>query len=142
FQKELQDERSNSFGFHFAWQPTHLPLNLRSEYARSEYGSGYWVEGAYRLNQLSFWHSVTKRTELVARMQQFFIGEPAADVDSDSQYILPHGNVQQPDFGLSFYLKDGLKAQASYGRWFGAKDWNVWTFGVAYRFAVPLWSVK
>jgi hypothetical protein len=34
FQKELQEDRTNAFGFHFAWQPMRVPLNLRSEYAR------------------------------------------------------------------------------------------------------------
>ncbi len=47
WRKELMEERHNSFGFHFAWQPPPIPLNLRAEYARSEYGSGYWIEGAY-----------------------------------------------------------------------------------------------
>src|SRR5438552_4443025 len=32
-QQLLQEERSRSVGFHFAWQPNRVPLNLRSEYA-------------------------------------------------------------------------------------------------------------
>ena len=75
FQKELQEDRTNSFGFHFAWQPMRVPLNLRSEYTRSHKGSGYWVEGAYRFNQVNFWRPAMRRTEFVARMQQFFKGE-------------------------------------------------------------------
>ena len=137
FQKELQEDRTNAFGFHFAWQPMRVPLNLRSEYARSHDGSGYWVEGAYRFNQVSFWRPAMRRTEFVARMQQFFLGEET-DSSELSEYGLPHGNVRQPDFGLNFYVRDGLKASASYGRWLGTRNWNVWTMGIAYRFALPL----
>jgi len=136
WQKELQEERTNAFGFHFAWQPTRAPLNLRSEYVRSHNGSGYWVEGAYRFSEVPFWRGVMRRTEFVTRMQQFFVGE-ASNEEAD-QYGLPHGNVRQPDFGLNYYLHDGLKASASYGRWLGTKNWNVWTMGIAYRFALPL----
>src|ERR1700680_5148151 len=74
WQKELQDERSNAFGFHLAWQPTPLPLNLRSEYARSHDGSGYWIEAAYRLSQAPFWQKSLRRTEVVGRAQQLFAG--------------------------------------------------------------------
>jgi hypothetical protein len=140
WKKELQEERSNAFGFHFAWQPMSIPLNLRSEYARADTGSGYWVEGAYRLSQVNFWHPVMRRTEFVARMQQFYLGE--AGSSEAGEYGLPFGDVTQPDFGLNFYLKDGLKAQASYSRWLGSRDWNTWTFGVAYRFAVSLGRVR
>jgi hypothetical protein len=139
WQKELQEERTNAFGFHFAWQPMSAPLTLRSEYARSHTGSGYWVEGAYRFSQVPFWQPVMRRTEFAARMQQFFIGE--AGSAEAGEYGLPFGDVKQPDFGLNFYLKDGLKAQASYSRWLGARNWNTWTFGIAYRFAIPLGRV-
>ena len=52
WQRTLQDARRNAFGFHMGWQPAKLPLNLRSEFARSYEGSGYWIEGAYRLSQV------------------------------------------------------------------------------------------
>ncbi len=139
WKKLLVEDRANAFGFHLGWQPTPIPLNLRAEYVRSNYGSGYWIEGAYRLSQLSVWNNAMRRTEFVARMQQFFAGED--QLDEGDLYTLPHGNTQQPDFGLNYYLKDGLKASASYGRWLGKHNWNVWTFGVAWRFAVPLGRV-
>jgi hypothetical protein len=136
WQKKLQDDRTNAFGFHFAWQPLPLPLNFRSEYARSRNGSGYWIEGAYRLSQIPVWNRAMRRTEFVGRMQQFFRGEaPAAE---NREYGLPRGDVQQPDFGLNYYIRDGLKASASYGRWLGARNYNVWSVGAAYRFAIPL----
>jgi hypothetical protein len=142
FQHLLQEGRSNAFGLHFAWQPTALPLNLRSEYARSHDGSGYWVEGAYRLSQLPFWRHAMRRTEFVGRGQQFFVGPnawAAAEGYSGSEYNLPYANTREGDFGLNYYLIDGLRASASYGRQFSSDgNLNVWSVGIAYRFAVPL----
>ena len=137
WRKELTDERHNAFGLHFAWQPPPIPLSLHAEYARSEYGSGYWIEGAYRLSQIQGWNQFMRRTEFVGRMQQYFSGAEKL-ADSGGKYSLPHGDTQQPDFGLNYYLKDGLKASASYARWLGHHNWNTWTYGIAWRFAMPL----
>jgi len=95
WQKLLQDERSNAFGFHFAWQPVRLPLNLRSEYARSFQGSGYWIEGAYRLTQVPFWRKAMRHTEIVARAQQFFIGQTSYNYAQ--QYGLLGVNTREGD---------------------------------------------
>jgi len=67
WQKLLQDGRTNAFGFHFAWQSQHLPLNMHGEYARSNQGSGYWVDGAYRLSQMPFWQKSMRRLEFAGR---------------------------------------------------------------------------
>jgi hypothetical protein len=132
FQHLLQDERSNSFGFHGGWQPPALPLEIRGEYQRSARGSGYWIEPAYRLNQVPFWQYAMRRTQLVARMQQYFVGE----VLSDS---LPSVNTRQFEFGVNYYFRDGLRAVSSYGRQFSeAGNMNIWTIGLTYRFAFPL----
>jgi hypothetical protein len=139
WQKELQEERPNAFGFHFAWQPTPLPLNLRSEYSRTHDGSGYWIEGAYRLNQLPLWKTAMRRTEVVGRVQQFFAGEISEE--EAEEYGLPDVNTLQADFGLNYYLRDGLKATASYGRQLSSVNRNLWTVGIAYRFAFPLGKV-
>jgi hypothetical protein len=141
WQKLLQDQRSNAFGFHFAWQPTRLPLNMHSEYARSGQGSGYWIEGAYRMSQVPFWQKAMRRTEFVARLEQFFNGQISSD---EAQAIgLPGANTREGEFGLNYYLQDGLKAVASYGREFSsAGNFNVWSAGIAYRFAVPLGRVS
>jgi len=140
FQKELQDERANAFGFHFAWQPAAIPLNLRSEYARSHDGSGYWIEAAYRLSQVPFWQKAMRRTEIVGRGQQLFAGEISED-DAE-EYGLPDVNTRQGDFGLNYYVRDGLKASASYSRRFNSDgNVNLWTLGLAYRFAFPLGRV-
>jgi len=132
FEHLLQDERSNSFGFHGGWQPPALPLELRGEYQRSARGSGYWIEPAYRLNQVPFWQYAMRRTQLVARMQQYFVGR----LPSDS---LPSVNTRQFEFGVNYYFRDGLRAVSSYGRQFSDMgNKNVWTVGLTYRFAFPL----
>ncbi len=140
FQKLLQDARTNAFGFHFAWQPTRLPLSMHSEYARSNQGSGYWIDGAYRLSQLHFWRKAMRRTEIAGRVEQFFSGSISADEAEALE--LPTANTREGEFGLNYYLKDGLKAVASYGRQFSpAGNLNLWTVGIAYRFLVPLGRV-
>lgn len=132
FQHLLQEERSNLFGFHLIWQPQALPLDIRAETARSRRGSGYWVEPAYRLSQLPFWRNQMRRTQVVARMQQFFVG-PLANDD------LPGVNTKQFEFGLNYYFMDGLKATSNYGRQFSAEgNRNVWTVGLTVRFVMPL----
>ena len=137
FQKLLQEGRNNAFGFHFAWQPMPLPLNLRSEYARSNLGSGYWIEGAYRLSQVRKWNRFVRRAEVVGRAQQLFAGQ-ISEGDA-AEYGLPDVNTREADFGLNYYLQDGLKATASYGRQFSSDgDFNLWNVGIAYRFAIPL----
>jgi hypothetical protein len=132
FQHLLQQERSNLFGSHLIWQPTRLPLDIRGEYAHSKRGSGYWVEPAYKLSQLPFLQNEMRRTQLVARYQQFFTGQLAND-------SLPSVNTKQFEFGLNYYFMDGLKAACNYGRQFSnAGNVNVWTMGLTYRFVVPL----
>lgn len=132
FQHLLQDERSNLFGFHLVWQPQSLPLEIRAETARSRRGSGYWLESAYRLSQAPFWRGELRRTQVVARMQQFFVGALQSDA-------LPTVKTNMFEFGLNYYLKDGLKATSSYGRQFSAEgNKNVWTIGMTYRFVCPL----
>jgi hypothetical protein len=140
WQKTLQDDRRNAFGFHMGWQPAKVPLNLRSEFAHSYEGSGYWIEGAYRLSQAHFWQKVTRRTEVVARAQQFYTGEISPD--GAVALGLPGANTREADFGINYFLRDGLKGVASYGRQFSsAGNFNQWTYGIAYRFLVPLGRV-
>jgi hypothetical protein len=136
FQHGLQDQRSNAFGFHALWQPPALPLDLRSEYARSLVGSGYWAEAAYRLTQAPFLQNEFRRTQVVARMQQFFVGENAGAA------LLPV-NTKQFEFGLNYYFIDGLKASVNYGRQFSMDgNKNVWTMSLTYRFVVALGQVR
>jgi hypothetical protein len=137
WQKVLQDDRKNALGFHLAWQPSALPLSVHSEFVRSNQGSGYWIEGAYRLSQAHFWQRAMRRTEMVARGQQFLSGNISPD--AAQQLGLPGANTTEVDFGANYFLKDGLKAVASYGRQLSsAGNFNQWTVGIAYRFLIPL----
>ena len=55
---------------------------------------------------------------------------------------MPDVNTKQGDFGLNYYIRDGLKASASYSRRFNSdENVNLWTVGLAYRFAFPLGRV-
>jgi len=138
FQQLLQEGRYGSVGFHFAWQPAAAPLNLRSEIAWSgKQGRGYWIEGAYRLSQISRWQKIMRHTEAVGRVQQFFAGGITAGTAAD--YGLPTVNAQELGLGMNYYIHDGFKATTSYGREFSAVgNFNRWTIGTAYRFAFPL----
>ncbi len=140
FQKLLQDTRTNSFGFHFTWWSTQLPLNVHSEYARSNQGSGYWIDGAYRLSQLHFWQKAMRRTEIAGRAEQFFSGSITPD-EAVALGLSP-ANTREGEFGLNYYLQDGMKIVGSYGRQFSsAGNLNLWSVGIAYRFLIPLGRV-
>ncbi len=140
WQKTLQDDRKNAFGFHMGWQPAKAPLNLRAEYARSFIGSGYWIESAYRLSQARRWQKAMRRTEVVARAEQFYVGEAGTDAAASAD--LPDANTRMAEFGVNYFLRDGLKGIASYGRQFSsAGNFNQWSFGVAYRWLIPLGRV-
>ena len=140
WQRTLQGSRHNAAGFHMGWQPAKLPLNLRSEFAHSYEGSGYWIEGAYRLSHVPFWQKPMRRTEVVARAQQFFVGAVGSDAEPD--FELPGVNTREADFGINYFLRDGMKGIFSYGRQFSsAGNFNQWSFGLAYRFLLPLGRV-
>ncbi len=137
WQRTLQDDRKNAFGFHASWQPPMAPVSVRGEIARSFEGSGYWVEGAYRLSQAHFWQKQMRHAELVGRMQQFYTG--SITTDAAAQLGLPSANTREADLGVNYFLRDGLKAIASYGRGFSsAGNFNQWSYGIAYRFLIPL----
>jgi hypothetical protein len=132
FQHLLQDDHSNSFGFHFAWQPPKVPVDLRAEYARTSQGSGYWVESAYRFAQPPVWQDFLSHVQVVGRMQEFFTGEQPA------QSLLPV-DTKMFEFGLNYYFRDDLRFVSSFGRQFAAQgNENVWTMAITYRFVLPL----
>lgn len=133
-QHSLEEDRSNKFGFHFEQQPSSLPLDLRAEYAHGVEGSGFWIEPAYRLAQIPFLNGVMRKTQMVARYQQFYAGDGTNDE-------VPSVDTRVFESGINYYVADGLKVTASYGREF-SKDGNknIWTVGVAYRWVLPLGS--
>jgi len=133
YQHLLQGDRSNAFGFHAAWQPRALPLDLRAEYARADTGSGYWVESAYKLSQAPFWRDELRHVQVVGRMQQYFAGV-VPDPD------LPSVNTRLFEFGLNYYFHDDLRFVSSYGRQFAPEggNMNIWNVGLTYRFVLPV----
>jgi hypothetical protein len=81
-----------------------------------------------------------RRTEFAGRAEQFF----SASISSDEAVALglPPANTREGEFGVNYYLQDGLKALGSYGRQFSsAGNFNLWTVGIAYRFLIPLGRV-
>ncbi len=133
YQHLLQDDHSNAFGFHFAWQPPPIPFDLRAEYARSDNGSGYWVESAYRLSQAPVWRHELRHVQVVGRMQQFYVGKVPNGV-------LPTVNTNMFEFGVNYYFRDDFRLVSSYGRQFAPQggNMNVWNVGVTYRLALPV----
>src|SRR5574340_697335 len=88
--------------------------------------------GAYGLEQVPFWRPVMRKTQVAARVQQFWIGKTGSP-------NLPATDASRTEFGINYFLRDGLKAFGSAGRtWTPAGDSNIWTVGFAYRFVVPL----
>jgi hypothetical protein len=73
-----------------------------------------------------------RKTQLDSRYQQFYIGN-AQDED------LPSADTRIAEFGMNYYITDGFRATASYGREFStAGNQNVWTAGLTYRWVLPL----
>ena len=132
-QHQLQSARVARYGLYAAWQPLRAPFELRSEGVYShEEGKGFWVEGAYRFRDSRF--PSLRRTQLVLRTQMFGAGS-VPQMNSD----LPSLNTKRTEFGVNYYLNDGWKALASYGRTLtAAENSNIWTVGMTYRFVFPL----
>ena len=81
-----------------------------------------------------------RRTEVVGRAQQFLVG--AIGADGEAALDLPGVNTREADFGINYFLRDGMKGIVSYGRQFSsAGNFNQWSFGLAFRFLVPLGRV-
>jgi len=132
-QHQLQDTRLNRYGFHLQWQPSRVPFDLRAEgaYSREE-GNGLWIEGSYRLRNAR--PSLLRRAQLVGRTEVFVTGSVAG-----LNRNLPTTAEKRTEFGMNYYLSDGWKALASYGRTFSpAGDSNIWTVGMTYRFVFAL----
>jgi hypothetical protein len=137
FQQVLQADRAHNTGFYFAWQPNRTPLSLRSEYVRSSgtKGGGYWIESAYRLNQIS---SSLRKLEMVGRGQQFFAASNLSPLTIKKLGAFGK-DTQEGDFGLNYYFRSDVRASAGYGRQFVlGNNANIWTIGMTWRFVMPL----
>jgi hypothetical protein len=132
YQRFLQDVNYNSVGTYFTWQPPPIPLDVRSEYAHSPAGQGYWLEAAYHFSKTRNDTSRLGRLQGVARIQQFFKGTPIPGSD------LPSVDVNRFDFGLNYYLPHDVRVNGSYGRQYSsAGNANVWEAQISYRFLFP-----
>jgi hypothetical protein len=134
YQRFLQDQHYNAVGGYFSWQPSQVPVEIRSEYAHSPSGHGYWVEGAFRFVNAPVDSSLLARLEPVVRVQQFW---RSAFLPQDA---LPAGDARQADVGLNYHLPKQVRVNASYGRFLNSvgPDRNDWNVAVTYRFLFPL----
>jgi hypothetical protein len=131
-QRFLQDRHINSGAAYVSWQPTQVPLDFKAEYDSSYYGRGYWMEGAYRLEQAPI-PSFLRKLQAVGRVQQVFPQNGGGNG-------LPSVRTDRVDFGLNYYIRDDLRLLSSYGRTFSSQgNANVWNLGFTYRFMIPLW---
>ncbi len=130
----VQDvNNTNNVGAHLWWQPTNTGLQLRSEFAHSPSGYGYWIETAYRVGSERNDRRWYDGFEPLFRMQQFFTTTPHAGD------LLPKTDAQQADFGLNYYLPHSVRLNGSYSRQFTPDgDRNIWNFALTYRFMLPL----
>lgn len=142
FSRRLGQERFNMYGFDSTWNLKAIPLDVRSEYGRSsELGSGYWIEGAYRLLRVPTWNSFFRRSQAVVRAEQFFApsrmhgDEEEEEEEGGHHSLLPERDIQRVMFGWNFYIREGFKASFALGRSFDSKEnRNIWSIGLAYRF--------
>lgn len=132
YQRFLQERNINSVATYLSWQPRTVPLDLKAEGDYSYNGRGYWIEAAYRLEQLPI-PPIVQKVQLVTRMQQFFPLHGGGN-------SLPTVDNHRFDFGLNYYFRDNLRFVSSYGRNFSSQgNANVWNVGATYRFMFPLW---
>jgi hypothetical protein len=136
FQQILQGVQYHVAGVHSEWQPSRLPLTLRSELVRSSgtKGSGYWIESVYRLNQISW----LRHAELAGRGQQTFADPKLTPKQAKSLGILGI-DTNEADAGVNYYFGRDVRASACFGRQFALnRDVNLWVVGITYRFLMPL----
>ncbi|HWG58251.1 MAG TPA: hypothetical protein VN661_04305 [Candidatus Acidoferrales bacterium] len=134
YERYLQDTHRNIEGLYFSWQPKSVPLDVKSEWAHSPSGQGYWLEGLYRLSRFRGPDSALGRLAPVARVEQFHRDQFIA---GDG---LPGTNLKEGDFGLNYYLPHEIRLNGTYGRQFSSqRNVNVWNFGLTYRFLFPMW---
>ena len=132
YSRTLSNQRYNILGADLTWNLKKIPVDVKGEAIHSSLmGTGYWLESAYRLNR---WrkNAFVRNSELVLRGEQYFVPGLAQTVIDE----LPTVNTTRATFGWNYYLHNGLRFNASYGRNFASGDsHNIWTAGVTFRFA-------
>ena len=139
FNRNLGDERHNMIGADLTWNLRQIPLDLRAEALRNPLdGSGYWLEGAYRLNR--HLHLVVRGEQWVPKlaedaMEEGHEGEEPAEMED---HALPERNTTRLTVGWNVYFYKGFRLAASYGRNFAeGENQDIWSTGITYRFAIP-----
>lgn len=132
FSRVLGDTRYNMLGTDVTWNLKKIPLDLRAEALRSTVlGSGYWVEGGYRLERLGR-KAFFRNSLLALRGEQYRVPTISQTLMSD----LPDRNTSRATLGWTYSLYNGVRFNASYGRNFATgENRNIYTVGLTYRFA-------
>ncbi len=138
FSRTLGDLPYNMFGMDATWNLKKIPLDIRAEGLRNAVlGSGYWVEGAYRLNKLGS-SAFLRKSQVVLRGEQYFAPgvAPMGDMAEDAMSELPDRNTKRVGIGWNYYLTNGIRLNTSFGRNFAfGENGNTWGAGITYRFA-------
>lgn len=130
----LQSQRMNFEGVFLSWEPHAAALDVKSEYAHSPRGHGYWLEAGYRLAKPSVTYTGLGRLEPIGRVQRF------QRIEAGSGDSLPALNTQRIDVGAQYHFPREVRLTATYGRQFTKSgDRNIWEFGLTYRFLFPAW---
>lgn len=129
FNHTLQDVHATGFGTDFTWNLRKLPLDVRAESLISpDEGSGYWVEGAWRLTSSRFprW---LRQSQAVLRGEQYFTPSKALE---DTE--LPTVDTTRVFLGWNLYLAKALRLSTAYGRQFAdGGNHNLWDIGINFR---------
>jgi hypothetical protein len=138
FSRTLGDLRYNMVGVDATWNLKRIPLDIRAEGLRNAVlGSGYWVEGAYRLNKLGR-NPFLRKSQVVLRGEQYFTPSivPMSNAAADMMSQLPDRDTKRIGLGWNYYLTNGIRLNAGFGRNFAlGENMNTWGAGITYRFA-------
>ncbi len=133
FGRVLSDQRYDMLGADATWNLKKIPLDIRAEAIHSAIlGSGYWIEGAYRLNKLAR-NTLLRNSAIVLRGEQYRVPKVAQILIEE----LPSVNTTRAAVGWNYYFHNGVRFDASYGYNFADGDNHyTWTVGLTYRFAL------
>jgi len=125
----------NTAGVHVWWEPHHIPLTFRSEFARTTHSKGYWFEFGSRLAR-----STSGKDTWLGRLEPLFRMQQTFRTGTDGTDELPAVNTQRADFGLDYFLPHNARINTSYSRQFSSSGkGNIWKTEIVYRFVFPAW---
>jgi hypothetical protein len=137
FSRTFGNLRYNMFGMDATWNLKRIPLDIRAEgLHNAALGSGYWVEGAYRLTKLGG-NAFLRKSQVVLRGEQYFTPSTISmsNAAADAMSALPDRDTKRIGLGWNYYLTNGIRLNASFGHNFATgEDRNTWGVGVTYRF--------